>query len=77
MVLRMTQPLTEMNTRNVFCGVECGLRVKLTASQPFVSRLSIQRVTLNISQPDRPPRPVTGIALLYNTAYRQTSLLSK
>jgi hypothetical protein len=36
-------------------------RARLTTSPPCVSRFSI----LNISQPYRPPRPVTGTALLY------------
>jgi hypothetical protein len=34
-------------------------------SQLTVSRFSRQCGILNISQPYRPPRPVTGIALLY------------
>jgi hypothetical protein len=32
---------------------------------PSLSRLSKQCGIFNISQPYRPPRPVTGIALLY------------
>jgi hypothetical protein len=36
-----------------------------TIDSGAVSRLSRQCVILNISQPYRPPRPVTGIALVY------------
>jgi hypothetical protein len=46
-------------------------RVRPTISPPSVSQLSRQCGILNISKPCRPPRPVTGIALLL--AYSQLS----
>jgi hypothetical protein len=47
-----------------FWGVKCGWCVGLITLSPSMSRLSRQCGILNISQPYRPPRPVTGIALL-------------
>jgi hypothetical protein len=47
-----------------FLGVKCGGCVWLATLPPSVSRLPRQCGILNISQPYRPPRPVTGIALL-------------
>jgi hypothetical protein len=50
------------------CEVRTGLEVLLQVaniSQLTVSRLSRQCGILNISQPYRPERPVTGIALLF------------
>jgi hypothetical protein len=48
-----------------FWVVDRGRCVMLTALPPSVSRFYRQCFTLNISQPYRPPRPVTGIALLF------------
>jgi hypothetical protein len=57
-----------MSTRSIkiiFLGVECGRCVGLTALPLAMSRLSIQCGILNNLEPYRPPRPVTGIALLF------------
>jgi hypothetical protein len=42
--------------------------VGLTNLPPSMSRLSRQYGILNISEPYRPPRPVTGIALLFSSS---------
>jgi hypothetical protein len=61
MTLGLTQPLTEMSTRNSLGGRHIGLTTLL----PSMSGLSRKCGNVNISQPYWPPWPVTGIPLLY------------
>jgi hypothetical protein len=51
--------------RNGYQGVKLCRRIRLTTSTPSGTPLSWQYGILNISQPYRPPRPVTGMALLF------------
>jgi hypothetical protein len=65
-----------METECASCEVRTGLKVLLqvaSISQLTVSRPSRQCRILNVSEPYRPPRPVTGIALFY---FNEINLLS-
>jgi hypothetical protein len=50
--------------------------VRKVDRQPSVSRLSRQSEILNISQPYKPPRSITGIALffIFTSNYMKSSL---
>jgi hypothetical protein len=55
----------------MFLGVQCGGCIGLTTLPPSLSGLSRQCGILNISQPYRPPRSVTGIALLFFKSFEK------
>jgi hypothetical protein len=63
LALKSTQPLTEMSTRNLHG--DKGLPARKANMLSSVSRLTTSCGNLDVSLPCRPPRPVTGIALLY------------
>jgi hypothetical protein len=74
LALGFTQPLTEMSTTNIKIIMFLGSKVqqvrRVDNIMPSVSHLSRHCGIFNISQPYRPPRPVMGIALLYDMAKR-------
>jgi hypothetical protein len=76
-----TQPLTEISTRNIkivmFLGTKCGWCVGLTTLPPSMSRLSRQCGIFNISQPYRPPQPVTGITFTFILSRFRKSLFAE
>jgi hypothetical protein len=65
----------QKHKNNVSGEESSGRCVGLTTLPPSVSRLSTQCGILNILQGCRPPRPVTGIALLFNALTRRCDVI--
>jgi len=69
MALGLTQPLTEMITRNISWGGKGGRCIGLTTLPPSCVPIFLKSGSLNLLEPSGPAQACNGIALLYYYYY--------
>jgi len=68
MTLGLTQPLTEMSTRNIFLGVKAASALGRQPNQIHVPTV-LKSGSLNLLEPSGPVQACNGIALPFTSSF--------